>query len=635
MTLIKGRYVDKTTRIQSDSNPVESDDLSRKLYIDGLLSNKVSTDALGVTVATLDGSGKVPSSQLPGFVDDVLEYADFASFPATGETGKLYVTIDTNKVYRWTGSVYVEITGSPGSTDAIPEGTVNLYYTDERAANAAPVQSVSGKVGDVLLDKTDVGLSNVDDTADLDKPISTATQTALDGKFDNPTGDTTQYIAGDGSLLAFPTVMQADKVIATVYNKSGAAIPKGSVVYINGVHGNKPTVALGQANAESSSSKVFGVTVAEIADNSLGTVVDFGLLIGIPTNLFAEGDALWLSPSVPGGFTNVKPSAPDHLVFIGIVTRAHPVLGEIQIKIQNGFEIEELHDVAIASLADGQILKYDLATDLWKNHTQTKADVGLDQVDNTSDLDKPVSTATATALAGKAASSHTHLMAEITDLAFPVDSVAGKTGAVSLEKGDVGLAEVDNTSDLDKPISTAVSLALSNKAELSHTHLAADITDFASAASLAAPVQSINGKTGDLFLEKSDVNLDQVDNTSDENKPISSATQSALDAKQDSLGTGTESQFLRGDLTWQAIPADVPYVAELVWNGSGPYSMTVLAATHGKGTDPIVAVRELSGGVYLDKTYGYLGQEMQISVNTSGDVTATYSTTFSGKIIIK
>lgn len=635
MTLIKGRYVDKTTRIQSDSNPVESDDLSRKLYIDGELSNKVSTDALGVTVATLDGSGKVPSSQLPGFVDDVLEYPDFSSLPATGEAEKLYVTIDTNKIYRWSGSVYVEITGSPGSTDSIAEGTVNLYYTDERAADAAPVQSVAGKVGDVLLEKADVGLSNVDNTADLDKPISTATQTALDGKFDNPAGDTTQYIAGDGSLITFPSVGSADRLVSTVYNKSGAAIPKGSVVYIDGVHGNKPTVALGQANAESSSSKVFGVAVAEIADNSLGTVVDFGLLVGIPTNSFAEGDALWLSPSVPGGFTKVKPSAPNHLVFIGIVTRAHPALGEIQIKIQNGFEIEELHDVAIASLADGQILKYDLTTDLWKNHTQAKADVGLDQVDNTSDLDKPISTATATALAGKAASSHTHLMAEITDLAFPVDSVAGKTGAVSLEKGDVGLAEVDNTSDLDKPISTAVSLALSNKAELSHTHLAADITDFSTAASLAAPVQSINGKTGDLFLEKSDVNLDQVDNTSDENKPVSSATQLALDGKQGSLGTGTESQFLRGDLTWQAIPADVPYVAELSWSGSGPYSMTILASTHGKGADPMVAVRELSGGSYLDKTYGYLGQEMQISVNTSGDVVITYSTNFNGKIIIK
>lgn len=63
-------------------------------------------------VAELDGSGKVPSSQLPSYVDDVLEYASQSAFPATGETGKIYVATDTNKTYRWTGSAYVEISAS-------------------------------------------------------------------------------------------------------------------------------------------------------------------------------------------------------------------------------------------------------------------------------------------------------------------------------------------------------------------------------------------------------------------------------------------------------------------------------------------------------------------------------------------
>lgn len=63
-------------------------------------------------VAELDAGGKVPTVQLPSYVDDVLEYADFASFPVTGETGKIYVALDTNKTYRWSGSVYVEISAS-------------------------------------------------------------------------------------------------------------------------------------------------------------------------------------------------------------------------------------------------------------------------------------------------------------------------------------------------------------------------------------------------------------------------------------------------------------------------------------------------------------------------------------------
>lgn len=63
-------------------------------------------------VAELDANGKVPSSQLPSYVDDVLEYASASAFPATGETGKIYVTLDTNKTYRWGGSAYVEISES-------------------------------------------------------------------------------------------------------------------------------------------------------------------------------------------------------------------------------------------------------------------------------------------------------------------------------------------------------------------------------------------------------------------------------------------------------------------------------------------------------------------------------------------
>ena len=89
------------------------------------LSNKQDTSAKGQAngYASLDGSGLVPSAQLPSYVDDVLEYANLAAFPATG----------TTKIYRWSGSAYVEISPSPGSTDSVTEGSSNLYYTDARA----------------------------------------------------------------------------------------------------------------------------------------------------------------------------------------------------------------------------------------------------------------------------------------------------------------------------------------------------------------------------------------------------------------------------------------------------------------------------------------------------------------------
>jgi hypothetical protein len=74
---------------------------------------------------------------LPGFVDDVLEFANIAAFPVTGDAGKLYISLATNRQYRWSGSVYTEINPSPGSTDAIPEGSVNLYFTTARGQSAA------------------------------------------------------------------------------------------------------------------------------------------------------------------------------------------------------------------------------------------------------------------------------------------------------------------------------------------------------------------------------------------------------------------------------------------------------------------------------------------------------------------
>ncbi len=94
--------------------------------------------------ASLDGAGKVPSTQLPSYVDDVLEYANLAGFPATGASGIIYVAQDTNKTYRWSGSTYVEISASPGSTDAVTEGSTNLYYTDARARAAISVTDSGG-----------------------------------------------------------------------------------------------------------------------------------------------------------------------------------------------------------------------------------------------------------------------------------------------------------------------------------------------------------------------------------------------------------------------------------------------------------------------------------------------------------
>lgn len=92
-------------------------------------------------VATLDGSGQVPASQLPSFVDDVLEYADFASLPVTGETGKIYVTLDNNNTYRWTGSIYIEVSASDVTSVNSQTGDVVLALDDLDDVTATPVNA--------------------------------------------------------------------------------------------------------------------------------------------------------------------------------------------------------------------------------------------------------------------------------------------------------------------------------------------------------------------------------------------------------------------------------------------------------------------------------------------------------------
>jgi len=87
-------------------------------------------------VATLGSDSRIPAAQLPSYMDLVEEFASFSALPATGATGTIYVTKDTNKIYRWSGSTYVEISPSPGSTDSVTEGSVNLYFTAARAVSA-------------------------------------------------------------------------------------------------------------------------------------------------------------------------------------------------------------------------------------------------------------------------------------------------------------------------------------------------------------------------------------------------------------------------------------------------------------------------------------------------------------------
>jgi hypothetical protein len=197
----------------------------------------------------------------------------------------------------------------------------------------------------------------------------------------NTTSNTSYFSVGTSSINDWVPTQGTDSLRVQVKNITGVTIPVGSVVYITGASGNLPTIALARANVEATSSKTFGITIGSIANNATGEVVVYGNISNINTNAFTEGVQLYLSPSVAGELTATKPTAPNHVVSVAICTRAHPTLGVLVVAIKNGFQLEELHNVLITSVADGQLIKYESATSLWKNVTPNYAfnngDLGL------------------------------------------------------------------------------------------------------------------------------------------------------------------------------------------------------------------------------------------------------------------
>lgn len=148
-----------------------------------------------------------------------------------------------------------------------------------------------------------------------------------------------------------------------VKNDSGVTLAAGSAVYTSGSNGTNILVKQAQANTEVTSATVIGLLANSLVSNATGYVVTQGLVSGLNTSSALAGDPVWLSPTTPGGITfglANKPSAPNHLVYMGVVTRSHAVNGEIFVHILNGWELEELHNVSISNtLATNDVLKYD------------------------------------------------------------------------------------------------------------------------------------------------------------------------------------------------------------------------------------------------------------------------------------
>lgn len=171
----------------------------------------------------------------------------------------------------------------------------------------------------------------------------------------------------DGSVWADN---YATNVEQPVKNNTGATMEKGTAVYVSGATGDNVLVSKAQANSEATSSKTLGLLHNDIANGATGQVITEGTLYGFNTSSATVGDPVWLSPTTAGGLVYGlanKPTVPNHMVYLGVVIRSHAVNGAIYVKVQNGYELDELHDVKITNPQPKQVIKRDPTNSFWLN----------------------------------------------------------------------------------------------------------------------------------------------------------------------------------------------------------------------------------------------------------------------------
>jgi hypothetical protein len=186
------------------------------------------------------------------------------------------------------------------------------------------------------------------------------------------------------------TLQVGQEQLVRVVNKTATNITLQESAYqavrVTGAQGQRLKVDLALATTDALSAETIGLVTETIANNQEGFVTISGLVNKINTTgslqseTWVDGDILYLSPTVAGQITNIKPSAPDHMVIIGYVVYSHAVNGKIFVKVNNGYELDELHNVNIVGATAGQVLTYNGSNGLWENQTPTGGGLTLNEV---------------------------------------------------------------------------------------------------------------------------------------------------------------------------------------------------------------------------------------------------------------
>jgi hypothetical protein len=210
------------------------------------------------------------------------------------------------------------------------------------------------KAGQLTLDVSPTGTASVGTT-----------------RWNNTIGSSETTLKG-GSVILKNGVDLVARVVNKVSPNQTLTKAAYQAVRVSGAQGQRLAVALAQANNDNNSADTIGLVTETIATNQEGFIMTVGQLEGINTTgslqgeTWTDGDVIYLSPTTAGALTNVKPIAPQHIIVIGYVEYAHQNNGKLYVKVMNGWELGELHDVDTTGATNGQVLAYDSALSIWK-----------------------------------------------------------------------------------------------------------------------------------------------------------------------------------------------------------------------------------------------------------------------------
>jgi len=297
----------------------------------------------------------------------------------TGNSGKYLTTNGTSTSWAsvagglsyqgtWNAS-----TNSP--TLASSTGTNGYYYIVSTAGSTNLNGITDWQIGDWLLFNGSVwqkiDQSNLVTSVNSQTGAVSLTYTDVNaiGSVTSTDGSVTVSTASGVADLSVAVSGSTTNVICLVRNTTGATLTKGTAVYISGATGQNPTVSKALATSDATSAQTLGLMTADLANNSNGYVTVIGLIANMNTSAYADGDQLYLSGATAGTLTATKPYAPTHLVYVAVVEHAHPTQGKLFVKVQNGYELDEIHNVSAQSPTTGQTIVYNSSTSLWEKNT--------------------------------------------------------------------------------------------------------------------------------------------------------------------------------------------------------------------------------------------------------------------------